>query len=97
MTEQDRQEAILAAQINAVMNMANQQNNLAAAQQKNAAYANQLYNMNSLQQSALRASDMKEMLRLDISHIMDKERGDLMVKLMDCDEDALMRLKLFLG
>ena len=65
----------------------------ASLQSQNASYANQLYNL----QQAVQPIDYKELLELDIKHLMDKERADLMVELMHIDDEQLMLFKLFLS
>ncbi len=61
--------------------------------QQNASYANQLYNL----QQAVQPIDYKELLELDIKHLMDEERATLMIELMHLDDEQLMLFKLFLS
>ena len=113
MTEQEKKEAFLTAQMNSLFNSSlfNNQfgggNNLSSAAmgtitgtsitQSNAAYANQLYNINSMQQAAYKQQDLKEILQLDIKHLVEEERAELMLELMDMDDERLMLFKLFLS
>lgn len=114
MTEQEKKEAFLTAQMNSLFNSSlfNNQfgggNNLSSAAmgtitgtsitQINAAYANQLYNnMHSMQQAAYKQQDLKEILQLDIKHLVEEERAELMLELMDMDDERLMLFKLFLS
>ena len=70
---------------------------LSQSLQNNASYANQLYNMHSMQQAAYKQTDLKEMLQFDIKHLVDEERAELMIELMNMDDDRLMLFKLFLS
>ena len=65
----------------------------ASLQSQNASYANQLYNL----QQAVQPIDYKELLELDIKHLMDEERATLMIELMHLDDEQLMLFKLFLS